>query len=280
MTERIRETDDGTYPYVEEEKAKNKAREVEYAPSALAAMQGKGSIQALCERSHAIAKEKGWCDTPRPIHSTTNLMQSELAEALEDFRAHRALSEIYYEETKVAAGPQVPRSPRCEIGYHQPTATGYCSCWTVDKKPCGIPIELADCLIRIAQYCGTEGLDLQGASERAGKDDARSVSKLLLTKDIDFELMLAKANYFISQAFGATFEFENAADDLNVSLPDGEVFKASKLMGLVSLGRAWNVIFDFCNQDLPDGNIKLWAAIDEKEAYNKSRSYRHGGKKV
>jgi NTP pyrophosphatase (non-canonical NTP hydrolase) len=312
MSERARETDDGTYPNVEEEQAKNAAREIsptagvaclcgvplvdqndrrrcpvhksgepplsslqtqfhtgDWTPSALAAMQGKGSIEALCERSHAIAKEKGWCDKPRPFYSLSNLMQSELAEALEDFRAHRALDEIYYEESKVAAGPNVPRSQRCEIGYHQPTATGYCSCWVVDKKCCGIPIELADGIIRIAQFCGTEKIDLQ-------KEVKTILNERLIRHELewgdDFEFMLASANLFISLAFVSSNRPSRGLPGLSMSV-GYEICEDSIGFYLAS---AWIVIFDFCSAH----KIDIWAAINEKEAYNRSRSFRHGNKKV
>jgi hypothetical protein len=55
------------------------------------------TIRALCERSHAIAQEKGF--GTNPFHTDTILMQSELAEALEDWRQHHPVNEVWYEVT-------------------------------------------------------------------------------------------------------------------------------------------------------------------------------------
>ncbi len=56
-------------------------------------------------------------------------MHSELSEAFEEHRAGHAVDEIYEK----------------------------------DGKPEGIPVELADTVIRIADFCGLHGIDLQQA---------------------------------------------------------------------------------------------------------------------
>jgi NTP pyrophosphatase (non-canonical NTP hydrolase) len=56
-------------------------------------------------------------------------MHSEISEVLEDFRKNIPINEIYYE----------------------------------DKKPCGIPVEFADLLIRVFDTCGKYGIDLENA---------------------------------------------------------------------------------------------------------------------
>lgn len=55
---------------------------------------------------------------------------SELSEALEDYRNGFAAAQIYYGDR---------------------------------QKPCGVPIELADVLIRIGDLCGYFGIDLEQA---------------------------------------------------------------------------------------------------------------------
>ena len=59
-------------------------------------------------------------------------MHSELSEALEEHRNGRAPQEIYY-------NPEKP------------------------DKPEGIPIELADCVVRIFDFCGKYDIDLADA---------------------------------------------------------------------------------------------------------------------
>jgi NTP pyrophosphatase (non-canonical NTP hydrolase) len=72
------------------------------------------------------------------------LMHSELSEALEDIRNGKALSATYYEAGKVS-------------------------------KPCGVPSELADVVIRILGFCERNGIDLGKAIlEKMAYNETRS----------------------------------------------------------------------------------------------------------
>lgn len=78
------------------------------------------------EEIHALAVEKGWYEEDRKLPEIIALCHSELSEALEEYRNRHGLSEIYYN----------------------------------GEKPEGIPVELADCIIRIFDFCGKEGIDI------------------------------------------------------------------------------------------------------------------------
>lgn len=87
------------------------------------------SINELVNEAHQNAINKGFYEEPRTFGESIALMHSELSEALEDHRNGRGLLEIYYE----------------------------------GEKPCGIPVELADTVIRIFDTCGDLGIDLETA---------------------------------------------------------------------------------------------------------------------
>lgn len=92
------------------------------------------TIKLLVEESHGTALEKGWWPTKEDevanFPEKLMLIVSEVAEALEDYRAGKEA----------------------------------CTAWKDAKgKPCGIPSELADVVIRVADLCGYYSIDLETA---------------------------------------------------------------------------------------------------------------------
>lgn len=135
--------------------------------SDLAAPQTKKTIHPLNALRDAIKEinvEKGWWDPahPKTFGDDIALITSELSEALEDFRAGHAPDALFYTR-KVAAF----------IGSDQgvdPVASSVgvevrCNKEDAGAKPCGIPSELADALIRILDLCAKGGIDIGAAVE-------------------------------------------------------------------------------------------------------------------
>lgn len=89
------------------------------------------TIKELQEIVHSIALQKKWYDKdhPRSIGDCIALMHSELSEALEEYRSGRFIDEVYYS----------------------------------GDKPLGFPIELADCIIRILDFCEFHNINLEEA---------------------------------------------------------------------------------------------------------------------
>jgi hypothetical protein len=215
------------------------------------------TIQALCTRSDAISREKGWVnDTdPRPYHTSVALMHSELSEALEDWRNHKKVNEIWFEVKYTTDDTTNPAQTHKELMSAEQLdkfRLNEGSSYRIDDaKPCGIPIELADFVIRVCQRVGTDGF----GSLLGDVFEARTNVDLYA----DFEQLLAELH--------ASLSFSYQAKKLDPN--DTEAW-------LQYLADALAEVFTFCSSN----EIDLWAAIDMKEAYNRTRPQRHGGKKV
>lgn len=103
------------------------------------------SINDLVNTAHGNAVSKGWWDEDRSFGEIIALIHSEASEALEDFRDGHGTAEVWY-ESKNSQGVRVSQEQLD-------------STW----KPCGIPSELADIVIRVFDACGRYGIDLERA---------------------------------------------------------------------------------------------------------------------
>lgn len=192
-------------------------------------------IRELCKTSHEIAKTAGWLDHPRSSADIVNLFVSEISEALEDYRAHRSINEVYYEYK----GQKFTKEERDRST--EPPAK--------DFKPCGIPIELADLIIRICEYVETTGVTetfLPWVVSPVTEPFEQDVSS--------FDRLLAVLTHLCSRS----------------------LMGWDRALELWPLGKAVHVILFFSRKH----GIDIEAAVKEKEAYNRTRSYRHGGKKI
>lgn len=107
-------------------------------------------LNELAKEIHQNAVDHGWWEEDRHFGSLVALMHSELSEALEEYRNGKRPDEIYW---------------RCKVGIEmiEDCLMQSQGCVCKKEKPEGIPIELADCIIRILDYCGKEGIDIDEA---------------------------------------------------------------------------------------------------------------------
>lgn len=104
------------------------------------------TMNELSARVHQTALDKGWYDGGgRTFGEVIALMHSELSEALEDYRNGAAPESTWYEK-KTDGERHISREQVDET-------------W----KPCGIPSELADVVIRVMDACAYYGIDLDRA---------------------------------------------------------------------------------------------------------------------
>ena len=102
------------------------------------------SLNELAREANQIAVEHGWWDKEPTFGELVALMHSELSEALEEYRVGRPM--VYFMDVNgfVVSDMSERRGEKLE----------------------GIAVELADCIIRILDWAGHEGVDLDSIIRR------------------------------------------------------------------------------------------------------------------
>ena len=113
------------------------------------------SLNDLSEDVHQNAVDHGWWDEPRSFGEVIALCHSELSEALEEYRAGRP--NVWFACEEIKSDPHVcdPKDEWECTEYH-----GQADCKHRGSKPEGVAVEMIDCIIRILDWCGKEGVDV------------------------------------------------------------------------------------------------------------------------
>ena len=115
------------------------------------------SLNSLSKEIHKNAVEHGWWDEERSFGEIIALCHSELSEALEEYRfGHPTVWQL------------------CLASDGHPCLRDGCGDWrneicelnSLDQKPEGIAVEMADCIIRILDWCGKENIDIDDIIHR------------------------------------------------------------------------------------------------------------------
>lgn len=119
-------------------------------------------IKTLVKLAHQNAVEHGWWDgAERSPLELIALMHSELSEAVEELR--KGTPPIYQNsEVEHFVGKYTGETAESK-GKAVMQVTPDHPFWDPSKKPEGELIELADVVIRIMDYCGKKGYDLEQA---------------------------------------------------------------------------------------------------------------------
>lgn len=130
------------------------------------------SLNGLRDDAHGNAVAHGFHDEPRTVGDGLMLIVTEAGEAYESFREGDAPSELRYEE-KVAAygqsgepllddeGKQVFASVRRRDPF--PKKVDGSDDADRPRKPVGVPSELADIIVRVLDFSGEHGIDIERA---------------------------------------------------------------------------------------------------------------------
>ena len=178
------------------------------------------NLADLQREAHTIAKDHGWWDTERTFGDCIALVHSDLSEALEAYREHGDVKQ--------------------HLDYR----------WAPYGHPSlnGVPYELADVVIRVADMAEWYGVELDDAVEAFGKDVA--------PMEGSFGDWITVGHVLLSRV--AQNGYVDPAQSLDLFAVGGFV-KHIRYMAA-------------------HYGIDLDAAIEAKMEYNRTRSYRHGGK--
>ena len=117
------------------------------------------------DKIHSNAKDHGWWDEERSFGDIVALCHSELSEALEEYRAGRPME---WKQCRFTASVCI--GEQCDL-----FNTESCKSMAITNKPEGIAVEMADCLIRILDWFGKEGLDVDRiVQEKMAYNEARA----------------------------------------------------------------------------------------------------------
>jgi NTP pyrophosphatase (non-canonical NTP hydrolase) len=100
------------------------------------------NLNEFAKEVHENAVNHGWWEEERSFGEIIALCHAELSEALEEYR--NGNTKTYFKDKE-------GHEYGCDLPFPE------------YLKPEGIPIELADCIIRILDYCGKEEIDIEEA---------------------------------------------------------------------------------------------------------------------
>lgn len=109
------------------------------------------NLTEFAKEVHENAVTHGWWEKGVSFGEIIALCHSELSEALQEYR-----NKMPMEYKKCTFDGNMCEKDNC-AAYE----TGSCDGELAFDKPEGTAVELADCILRILDYCGKEGIDIE-----------------------------------------------------------------------------------------------------------------------
>lgn len=212
------------------------------------------NINEFAKEVHQNAVEHGWWETDREEAEIIALIHSEWSEALEEYRNDMPMD---YRVCKNCGEPCMKHGCGDYIAPGGSAAREECVLGDLDPKPEGIAVELIDGCIRILDYIGKTGTKIHEIVTL--KKLMRAVPDELL--DCNLPTLVARLHWYTAKAYiwGGTLTTERIAQE-----------QMSYHYEALAMACAW----------IQKQGFDPEALLREKHEYNKSRPYKHGGKKI
>lgn len=183
------------------------------------------NLTEFAKEVHENAIEHGWCENPRTFGELISLCHAELSEALEEYRDGRPMEYVNDAET----GERITDPAQFN-----------------GRKPEGIAVEMADCLIRIldcAEEFGIDCSDVEPANFHFADID-------------DFPEVISELHYILAD--------------------DWFMYKVLNHVESCIIHTAREIIA-WLEHNYGENWMDM---VRRKHEYNKTRPYRHGGKRL
>ncbi len=201
-------------------------------------------LDRFAEEVHQNAVAHGWWDEERTFGEIAALCHSELSEALEAYRVNAPFD---YEL-------EAPLCEECEREACGIWRDGACRLRGTDRKPEGVGVELAVCIIRILDWYAAEGLDADALLTEAREVAVRYQREA--DESTTFGEFITLLHGHVAAAYACWHEGH------------GKHPAAVRLANCIREILRW-----------AEGHgIDMEEILRVKHEYNKGRPYRHGGK--
>lgn len=206
----------------------------------------------LAEKIHKNAIDHGWWETERSFGEIIALCHSELSEALEEYRNDRPLAWYACNPYDIFNGCK--NMKHCENEVSNIGCTNITEfCRYKDSKPEGIAIELVDCVIRILDYFGHFNVNIDKFIK---KSEYEYYYENYETKN-EFGEFVTECHYFLSKAY-------------MYKLCYNSYYVNDSLVKVILIIQKY----------IEKAGYNLIDLIGLKHAYNVTRTYKHGGKRI